>query len=93
MNFKQATDALLESVTLEDLAERMGVSIQTIRQARASQSTASHRPPPKGWELAIEQLAQRGATRLSRLAERLANEGVDGVTPRKGDKIKSGTKK
>jgi hypothetical protein len=57
MNFKQATDALLESITLEDLADAMGLSVQTIRQARVTEGAKSHRAPPAGWEAAIRQLA------------------------------------
>jgi len=68
MNFKQATDALLESITLEDLATAMGVSIQAVRQARAMEDKASHRSPPEGWESAVAKLAKRRARELARLS-------------------------
>ena len=57
MNFKQATDALLESVTLEDLANALGTSVQSVRQARATEDSTAHRSPPKGWEGGVKQLA------------------------------------
>ena len=71
MNFKQATDALLESVTLEDLAKSLSVSLQSIRQARALEGSAGFRRPPPGWEIAAAKLARRQADKLERLAARL----------------------
>ena len=71
MKFKQATDALLESVTLEDLAEAMGVSVQAIRQARTAEGSAAHRAPPPGWEGAVAKLALRSSNRLHKLAKSL----------------------
>ena len=72
MNFRQATDALLESVTLEDLAKAMGVSLQSLRQARATEGTAAFRSPPAGWALAVAQLAERQISHYKRLAQMAA---------------------
>jgi hypothetical protein len=72
MKFKQATDALLESVTLEDLANSLGVSVQTVRQARAAEESTAYRSPPKGWEAAVAKLADTHARQLSRLSKHLA---------------------
>jgi hypothetical protein len=58
MDFKKATDALFEGVSHRDLADQLGVSIPAIRQARLGFSTKAHRPPPKGWERAVIQLAE-----------------------------------
>lgn len=71
MNFKQATDALLKSVTLEDLAAEMGVSVQAVRQARAQQGSSGFRRPPLGWEMAAAKLARQRAMTLGKLADRL----------------------
>lgn len=71
MNFTKATDALLASVTLEDVAAALGVSVQAVRQARASKETTAHRAPPPGWEAAVARLAQKRAGQLSRLAEKI----------------------
>ena len=68
MNFKQATDALLESVTLEDLATALGKSVQAVRQARADEYSTAYRSPPPGWEAAVRNLAERRANALIRLA-------------------------
>ena len=69
MNFRQATDELIAGVTLEDLAIALGVSVQAVRQARATEGTTAHRKPPEGWEPALAQLARKRATRLQKLAD------------------------
>lgn len=71
MNFTKATDELLASVTLADLARKMGISVQAVRQARSAEGTPSYRPPPAGWEQAIASLASGRAARLRKLAARL----------------------
>lgn len=74
MNFRKATDELLSSVTLEDLANALGSSVQAVRQARAQESTSAFRRPPEGWEAASAKLARKQATRLNRLAEKLESD-------------------
>jgi hypothetical protein len=71
MNFKKATDELLASVTLADLADAIGVSVQAIRQARAADGTTAHRAPPEGWEVGVSRLAKKLAKRQERLAGKL----------------------
>lgn len=71
MNFQKATDELLRAVTLEDLAEALGASVQAIRQARASEATTAHRSPPAGWEVGVVRLAKKRARELLRLAKSL----------------------
>jgi len=71
MNFKKATDALLESITLEDLAKAMGVSVQAIRQARAASDSTAHRSPPADWERAVARLAQNRSKMLQTLVDAL----------------------
>jgi hypothetical protein len=71
MNFRKATDALLANVTLEDLAGALGVSVQAVRQARASEDTTSFRKPPLGWEKAVAYVAERRARDLQRLTTKL----------------------
>jgi hypothetical protein len=71
MNFRKATDELLESVTLEDLAGTLKVSVQAVRQARAADDSTAHRPPPSGWEEGVKRLAERRIGHYSRLIERI----------------------
>lgn len=59
MDFKKATDALFARLTHEDLAEALGVSVPSIRQARLGVDSAAHRGPPQGWERAVLRLAER----------------------------------
>jgi hypothetical protein len=71
MNFRKATNELIEPVTLEDLAIALSVSVQAVRQARAAEETASHRRPPAGWEKAVGRLARNRARRLLHLSKSL----------------------
>lgn len=73
MNFRQATDALLESVTLQDLADAMGISVQSVRQARTVEGSTAHRAAPPKWESAVARVAVRHSQKLSRLAARLVH--------------------
>lgn len=59
MDFKAVTDALFDRVAHEDLADYLGVSVAAIRQARLDVSAKAHRPPPRGWERAVVDLAER----------------------------------
>lgn len=72
MDFKKATDELLTGVTLEDLASAMGVSVQSVRQARASDGTTAHRQPPQEWERAVVRLAEQQERRFRALGQRLS---------------------
>ncbi len=71
MNFRKATDELIATVTLEDLATALGVSLQAVRQARAAEGTTAYRSPPKGWEQAIVRIAKKQASRYEKLADKL----------------------
>ena len=76
MTFKQATDALLGSVTLQDLAVALKASVQAIRQARVAEGMKAHRSPPEGWELAVAKLARKRASQLNHLAMALEALGA-----------------
>ena len=71
INFRQATDELFEVVTHEELADAIGCSVATIRQARRAEGTASYRSPPKGWEKAALKLAEQKADHFKRLVAKL----------------------
>ena len=71
MNFKKTTDDLFKSVSHDDLAEAIGVSVASIRQARLDGEAKAHRSPPPGWERAALKLAEASARHFERLAERL----------------------
>jgi GMP synthase-like glutamine amidotransferase len=71
INFRAATDELLACISHQELAEALGVSVASVRQARLGPGAAAHRNPPEGWERAVARLAQDRAARLVRLAGRL----------------------
>jgi hypothetical protein len=69
--FKRATDRLIGTVSLADLAEELGVSHGLLRQARLSTSASSYRSPPAGWEKAIAKLARERGGALLKLADEM----------------------
>lgn len=72
LSFKEATDVLgLSAVELE---RELGVSAQSIRQARLAEGKSGSRPAPSGWEATIARLARKRASELKKMADRL-NQG------------------
>lgn len=71
MNFRTATDGLLASISHEELAAALDVSIATVRQARLDPQAKAHRSPPEGWEGVVIQMAETRAEHFNRLAARL----------------------
>lgn len=70
-DFRKATDELFAVVSHQELADALGCSVATIRQARLDPSAKAHRKPPEGWEMAITKLAEGRSGALARLAARL----------------------
>lgn len=73
MDFKGATDYLFDSVSHDELAKKIGVSIASIRQARLSNTAKAHREPPRGWEKATVALARARIAELENLIATLDN--------------------
>ena len=71
MDFKKATEELMAGMTRGEIADALGVSEASVRQARLDGSANAHRKPPEGWEAKIAKLARQRAERLMRVAERL----------------------
>jgi predicted transcriptional regulator len=71
MDFKKATDELMAGMTRGEIADALGCSEATVRQARLDESANAHRNPPPGWEARAARLAAKRADQLRRLAERL----------------------
>jgi GMP synthase-like glutamine amidotransferase len=72
LDFRKATDELLATcISHQELADALGVSIATVRQARLGPDAKARRSSPEGWERAVRRLAEDRATRLGRLAKRL----------------------
>src|SRR3954451_14198617 len=71
MDFRQATDGLCAKVDHDDVARALGVSLQTIRQARLQRGSNAHRSPPAGWRDAVIRLAEEKVAHYRRLIEKL----------------------
>lgn len=75
MNFKDATDALFSGVSHADLAERLGVSVASIRQARLDQGAKAYRSAPNNWEEAVIRIAETQIMRYRKLIDDVRREG------------------
>jgi hypothetical protein len=71
MDFKEATDGLFDRISHEKLAETLGVSVASIRQARLPEKANAYRVPPKDWENAIIRLAEERLWHYRRVIEQL----------------------
>lgn len=70
-DFQSATDTLLAAPKLEELAEAIGCSLASVKQARMK-AEGGRRSPPPGWEAAVARLARHRAAQLEKLAAKLA---------------------
>jgi hypothetical protein len=75
MDFKKATDRLFVRIDHADLAEALGVSVASIRQARLHTDAKAHRTAPTKWEQSVIRLAERQIMRYRKLIEDLRAEG------------------
>jgi hypothetical protein len=71
MNFRQAVDALCACLSHEDVAKALGVSLQTVRQARLSEDSPAFRAAQKNWKKAIIRLAEARVSHYRKLIEKL----------------------
>lgn len=76
MNFKEATDILFARIDHSDLAEALGVSVASIRQARLGPDAKAHRAAPGNWERAAIRLAEREIMKYRKLIESIRSEGT-----------------
>jgi hypothetical protein len=76
LDFRAATDELLASIGHARLAEALGVSVATVRQARLDPRAKAHRKPPDDWQGTVADLAESEAFRLGRLAKSLRKKSA-----------------
>jgi hypothetical protein len=76
MDFKEATDELMKGLTRGQIAEALGKSEASIRQARLPDDNAAVRTPPQGWEGPLAALAEREGNRLLRLSKALDKQST-----------------
>jgi hypothetical protein len=77
MSFSEATTRLAECPTHQDIADIVGASLQSVRQARMSEGADGYRAPPPQWEQGIAKLARGRADELVRLAMVLEEMSTD----------------
>lgn len=71
MTFKKATDRLFSRIDHKDLANALGVSVASIRQARLIPDAKAHRSPPPDWESALLRLAEERVRHFRKLVEEI----------------------
>ena len=71
MNFREATESLCASISHEELAKALGVSVATVRQARLRSEAKAHRSPPDHWRTAVRDLAEQRLSQYQRLVDSL----------------------
>lgn len=69
MDFRTAANILGRQISTADMAEAIGVSSHSVRQARLVEGAPGYRNPPKGWRSAFLNLAIHRIEELRRLAE------------------------
>lgn len=74
MDFREATNVLFQRVDQEKLAQKLGVSIASIRQARLRPEAAAHRSPPSNWREAVIKLAEEQEHLYRELLDRLKTD-------------------
>lgn len=74
MDFREATDKLFDGVQQADLAEALGVSIASIRQARLSPNAKAYREAPKNWRYAVIRLSEKRIMDHRQLINQLRSE-------------------
>lgn len=78
MSFKNATDELLSHVSHDQLAQALGVSVASVRQARLSPAAKSYRTPPKDWAFVVIRLAEQQIMKSRKLIEIVRHEVGNG---------------
>jgi hypothetical protein len=71
MNFKEATDGLLDRIDHAELAKALGVSVASVRQARLNPGANAYRSPPQDWEDVVMNLAEGRLRQYAALIDRL----------------------
>jgi hypothetical protein len=71
MDFRTAANALGKQITTADMADALGVSSHSVRQARLQDGAPGFRKPPEGWHQAFTRLAKERCAELKVLIEEL----------------------
>jgi hypothetical protein len=77
MDFRTAATLLSKQVTTAEIADALGVSPHSIRQARLAPGAPGYRRPPAGWAQALARLAAERSDELQELAQALRSEQIE----------------
>jgi hypothetical protein len=77
MDFREATDRLCSKTDHNDVAKALGVSLQSVRQARLPDETKARRDPPKGWRNAVIRVAEDRVWHYRKLIQQLREQPED----------------
>lgn len=69
MDFRAAANILGRQISTADMAEAMGVSSHSVRQARLVEGAPGYRTPPKEWISVIIRLAEERKRELDQLID------------------------
>jgi hypothetical protein len=78
MDFREATESLCAGVSHHELANALGVSVATVRQARLQSNAKGHRAPPRDWEHAVIRLAEKQVFHYRQLIDRVRDHLTNG---------------
>jgi hypothetical protein len=67
--FKKITDGL--GIPAAEVAEALGIPVQSYRQARLARTNRNYRPPPKGWEHVLFALVGKRILEFGAITESL----------------------
>lgn len=74
MDFREATRRLKDSPQDTELAQALGVTVQSIRQARLPDDQPGHRSPPDEWRTVVARMARERIDELRTLIRTLEDE-------------------
>jgi hypothetical protein len=74
MDFRTAANVLGQQITTADMAEALGVSPHSVRQARLQDGAPGFRKPPEGWPQVFIRLAKERCSELQTFIEGLEQE-------------------
>lgn len=74
VDFRTATDRAAPCVGHQELADELGVSVQSIRAARLDPGSPNFRNAPGGWQRALAKLLRRHSRDHTALAEELERD-------------------
>jgi hypothetical protein len=74
MDFRTAANILGQQITTADMAEALGVSPHSVRQARLQDGAPGFRKPPEDWPRVFMRLARERCSELEAFIRELERE-------------------